>query len=56
MDASKLMKLKEINEMVCPVCGHHCLGNGGVGCIDKKGLLEQAEFTHADAHHAMTGE
>jgi len=19
----------------CPVCGYYCLGNGGIGCIDK---------------------
>lgn len=24
-------------EMQCPVCGYYCLGNGGLGCIDKPG-------------------
>lgn len=23
----------------CPVCGYYCLGKGGVGCIDKPGLV-----------------
>jgi len=44
MDARKLIELKEISAMICPVCGYHCLGNGGLGCIDKKGLLEKTEF------------
>lgn len=27
---------KNIN---CPVCGYYCLGTGGIGCIDKPGLI-----------------
>ena len=23
----------------CPVCGYYCLGNGGIGCIDKPALI-----------------
>lgn len=23
----------------CPVCGYYCLGNGGIGCIDKPSLV-----------------
>jgi hypothetical protein len=56
MDAVKLIKLKEINAMICPVCGYYCFGNGGQGCIDKKGLMEKVEFTSEDAHHAVTGQ
>jgi len=26
-------------DLICPVCGYHCLGNGGVGCIDKPGMV-----------------
>ena len=25
-------------DIQCPVCGHYCLGKGGVGCIDKPSL------------------
>lgn len=25
-------------EETCPVCGYYCLGNGGIGCIDKPAL------------------
>lgn len=27
----------------CPVCGHYCLGKGGIGCIDKPQLLEKKD-------------
>jgi hypothetical protein len=23
----------------CPVCGYYCLGNGGIGCIDKPSAI-----------------
>ena len=39
MTADELRKLAEI---ICPVCGYYCLGNGGIGCIDKKGMYELA--------------
>lgn len=26
------------DDIQCPVCGYHCLGDGGVGCIDKPGF------------------
>lgn len=29
----------EIVDSQCPVCGYYCLGNGGVGCIDKPAML-----------------
>jgi len=25
----------------CPVCGYYCLGNGGVGCINKSSMLDK---------------
>ena len=25
----------------CPVCGYYCLGNGGIGCIDKPSLVDR---------------
>jgi hypothetical protein len=27
--------MKNNTEESCPVCGYYCLGNGGMGCIDK---------------------
>lgn len=24
--------------IICPVCGYYCLGDGGFGCIDKPNL------------------
>lgn len=32
--------LAEVAALQCPVCGYYCVGNGGIGCIDKKGLYE----------------
>jgi hypothetical protein len=29
-----------VTELHCPVCGYYCLGNGGMGCIDKLRLFE----------------
>lgn len=26
-------------DLICPCCGYYCLGNGGIGCIDKPSLL-----------------
>ena len=31
---------KDATEEICPVCGYYCLGNGGLGCIDKPYLIE----------------
>lgn len=35
-------ELRRLAEIVCPVCGYYCLGNGGIFCIDKKGMYELA--------------
>ena len=35
--------MSNIEDIQCPVCGYYCLGNGGFGCIDKKGLYERKE-------------
>lgn len=32
------MKCKPEDEE-CPMCGYYCLGKGGIGCIDKPGLV-----------------
>lgn len=29
----------EAENAQCPVCGFYCLGNGGVGCIDKPAMV-----------------
>ena len=31
--------MKTLDDILCPVCGYYCLGNGGQGCIDKLILL-----------------
>lgn len=31
----------KIDDIQCPVCGYYCLGKGGVGCIDKPGMLNR---------------
>jgi hypothetical protein len=41
-----LSLLEELNNdkpenFICPVCGFYCLGNGGVGCIDKPSMIER---------------
>jgi hypothetical protein len=28
--------------LYCPACGYYCLGNGGVGCIDKPTIVRAA--------------
>ena len=28
-------------EIICPSCGYYCLGNGGLGCIDKPTLTSE---------------
>ena len=35
------MTKDKIEEEICPVCGCYCLGKGGIGCIDKKGMYER---------------
>jgi hypothetical protein len=30
--------MEDPSELICLVCGYFCLGNGGLGCIDKKVL------------------
>ena len=35
------MTKDKIEEEICPVCGYYCLGKGGIGCIDKKGMYEK---------------
>ena len=37
-----MSELREAAEIQCPVCGYYCLGNGGIGCIDKPYLYEAA--------------
>jgi len=34
-----LSTYKNVKDISCPVCGYNCLGNGGVGCIDKPKFL-----------------
>ena len=29
------------DDIQCPVCGYYCLGNGGLGCIDKPGFVKK---------------
>ena len=32
-------------DLVCPVCGYYCFGNGGNSCIDKSTLImEEARW------------
>lgn len=33
-------KYDDMSDEQCPVCGYYCLGKGGIGCIDKPGLVE----------------
>uniref|UniRef100_A0A6M3LTV8 Uncharacterized protein n=1 Tax=viral metagenome TaxID=1070528 RepID=A0A6M3LTV8_9ZZZZ len=33
-------ELDKVERIICPVCGYYCLGKGGFGCIDKKGMFE----------------
>ena len=33
----------DFEKLFCPVCGFYCYGNGGLGCIDKKGLYEMTD-------------
>ena len=28
---------------VCPTCGYYCLGNGGLGCIDKPSTINKTQ-------------
>lgn len=35
-----IFKEKEPKDIQCPVCGYYCLGKGGLGCIDKPGMIE----------------
>ena len=37
---------RKAEELQCPVCGYYCLGNGGVGCIDKPSLVSMAQYSH----------
>ena len=42
--AQKIMRFyseSKSSDIVCPVCGFYCLGNGGIGCIDKPGMNKQ---------------
>ncbi len=32
-------------DILCPVCGYYCLGNGGFGCIDKISLVKEQEIS-----------
>ena len=32
-------------DLQCPVCGYYCLGNGGIGCIDKPTLVKTEKDT-----------
>lgn len=33
---------KPLGDIQCPVCGYYCLGNGGIGCIDKPGMFPKS--------------
>ena len=35
-----ILKKYKAENVICPVCGYYCLGNGGMGCIDKPSMLE----------------
>ena len=37
-------------DIQCPVCGHYCLGRGGIGCIDKPSLVEGGGNKMDDKH------
>lgn len=41
-----IIKAGEIN---CPVCGHHCVGKGGHGCIDKATIYDHALLNYLAA-------
>jgi hypothetical protein len=30
-------------DIICPVCGYYCSGNGGYGCIDKPGFIDDRQ-------------
>ena len=34
-DDARTAAQKKYDDISCPVCGYYCLGNGGLGCIDK---------------------
>lgn len=33
----------QAEDLQCPVCGFYCLGNGGLGCIDKPYIVKKAK-------------
>ena len=33
-------EVQSSDEIICPVCGYFCLGEGGQGCIDKPSLCD----------------
>lgn len=41
-------------EATCPVCGYYCLGKGGYGCIDKPGMVAQAQSQTAPEKSRVT--
>jgi len=41
-EPNKIAAINEAANLNCPVCGYYCLGNGGVGCIDKLGMYNLA--------------
>jgi len=38
MDTCNILEQYNNEQINCPVCGYYCLGNGGLGCIDKPKL------------------
>lgn len=40
--------IDSIEDIQCPVCGYNCLGQGGVGCIDKPHLVKVCKESGGD--------
>ena len=34
-------KPEDAEDIVCPICGYYCLGEGGMLCIDKPQIVEE---------------
>lgn len=42
-DIERAIKNENVENISCPCCGYYCLGNGGIGCIDKPKLFREQE-------------
>jgi len=40
MDSCSAPAIYREQNIICPVCGFYCYGNGGAGCIDKPELCD----------------